>query len=103
MKIKSISPSRIKTWEQCRFKYWLNYHTDIDLKSNWGAAHGSLIHDVLENYSNKDDTDWMGRLYSGYGGTLETLDYHQKPVIMPSPLTLAKPKDFAEKTPHCNS
>jgi len=103
MKLKRISPSRIKTWDQCRFKYWLTYHTDRKLKSNWGAAHGSLIHDILENYANEEDTDWMRRLYEGYGGTLETLDYYQNPVTMESPLIWAKPKDYAEKQPHCSS
>jgi hypothetical protein len=103
MKLKSISPSRIKTWDMCRFKYWLTYHTDRKLKQNWGGCHGSLIHDILENYSNGDDTDWMQRLYDGYGGTLETLDYHQKPTVMESPLVWAKPKDYAEKTPHCDA
>jgi hypothetical protein len=55
----------------------------------------------LENYSNGDDTDWMQRLYDGYGGTLQTLDYHQKPITMESPLVWAKPKDYAEQQPHC--
>jgi hypothetical protein len=103
MKLKSISPSRIKTWDTCRFKYWLTYHTDLKLKENWGGMHGSLIHDVLENFTNGKDTDWMGRLYKGYGGVLDTLDYHQRPIVMESPLVWAKPKDFAEKQPMCDS
>lgn len=103
LKLKSISPSRIKTFDACKFKYWLNYHRpDVSLKSNWGASHGSLVHDVLENYSNGNDLDPIGRLYKGYGGTLETLDRYQEPEIMETPLVWAKPKDYADKQPMCD-
>ena len=103
MKLETISPSRIKTWDQCRFKYWLTYNTDIELKSNWGAAHGSLIHDILENYSNNNEEDWLDRLYRGYAGTLETLDRYQQLSVMESPLVWAKKAEFANKTPFCES
>jgi hypothetical protein len=88
----------------CRFKYWLTYHCpDVKLKSNWGASHGSLIHDVLEQYSNGSDLDPIGRLYRGYGGTLETLDRYQKPETMESPLVWAKDKDYSDKKPFCDT
>lgn len=103
LKLKSISPSRIKTFDMCDFKYWLTYNTDLELKTNWGATHGSLIHDVLEQYSNGSDLDPIARLYRGYGGTLDTLDRYQQPEIMESPLVWAKPKDYAEKRPHCDT
>ena len=104
LKLNSISPSRIKTYDMCKFKYWLTYHCpDIKLKSNWGAAHGSLIHDVLENYSNEIDLDWASRLYRGYAGKLETLDKFGKTVVMETPLRWAKTKDFAEKKPYCDT
>jgi hypothetical protein len=104
LKLKSISPSRIKTFDTCKYKYWLTYHCpDIVLRSNWGAEHGSLVHDVLENYSNGNDLDPIGRLYRGYGGTLETLDRYQQPEIMKSPLVWAKPKDYNDKEPHCDT
>lgn len=104
LKLNSISPSRIKTYDTCKFKYWLTYCCpDVQLKSNFGAVHGSLIHDVLENYSNGSDMDPIGRLYRGYGGTLETLDRYQKPEIMESPLVWAKPKDYANKKPYCDT
>ena len=103
LKLKSISPSRIKTFDMCKFKYWLTYHTDEVLKSNWGAAHGSLIHDILEFYSNDEDTDWMNRLYRGYAGVLETLDRYQKPEIMESPLIWAKAAEYQEKRPFCDT
>lgn len=104
LKLKSISPSRIKTFDMCKFKYWLTYHCpDVTLKSNWGAAHGSLVHDILENYSLGRDTDWVQRLYRGYGGTLETLDRHQKPTIFETPLVWAKSKDYADNKPRCDT
>ncbi len=103
LEIKSISPSRIKTFDMCKYKYFLTYCTDEVLRSNWGAAHGTLVHDVLENYSNGNDSDWMTRLYSGYGGTLETLDRYQEPETMESPLVWAKPRDYSEKKLHCDS
>lgn len=104
LKLKSISPSRIKTFDMCKFKYWLTYHCpDVTLKSNWGAAHGSLVHDILENYSTGQDLDPIGRLYRGYGGSLETLDRHQQPAPMESPLVWAKPKDYADKKPYCDN
>jgi len=104
LKLKSISPSRIKTFDMCKFKYWLTYCCpDVTLKSNWGAAHGSLVHDILENYSNGNDTDPIGRLYRGYGGSLETLDRYQKPEVMETPLVWAKTKDYADKKPYCDN
>jgi len=88
----------------CKFKYWLTYHCpNIELKSNWGAAHGSLLHDILENLANKVDTDWMKRLYTGYAGKLETLDRKGEKEIMKSPLIWAKPGDFQEKKPRCDT
>lgn len=103
-KLKSISPSRIKTFDMCKFKYWLTYHCpDVTLKSNWGAAHGSLVHDVLEQYSNGSDLDPIGRLYRGYGGQLECLDRYQQPEIMETPLVWAKEKDYANKVPYCDT
>ena len=102
--LKSISPSRIKTFDTCKFKYWLTYHCpDIELKSNWGAAHGSLIHDLLENYANGLDPDWMNRLYRGYGGTLQTMNNFGAFEIMESPLKLAKEAEFAKQKPYCES
>lgn len=104
IKLDSISPSRIKTFDTCKFKYWLTYHCpNIELKSNWGAVHGSLIHDILENYSNNIDLDWMARLYKGYNGTLEAEDRKKGKITMPSPLVLAKTKDFHDKYPYCDT
>jgi len=79
--IKSISASRIKTFEHCNFKYILNYmlkecndceetfytveqtepkqcphcggedYSRVTLRSNWGANHGTALHQIMENYA----------------------------------------------------
>lgn len=103
LKLTNVSPSRFKTFDMCLFKYWMTYQEKQDLKSNWGAVHGSLIHDVLENYVDGSESDWMARLYRGYNGTLDTLDRYGKPEIMDSPLLLAKDKDFKNVKPYCDS
>lgn len=104
MKLKNISPSRIKTFDLCKFKYFLTYHCkDIELKSNWGAANGSVIHNVLEKYSMDVALDWIQELKDGFGGKLATLDKEGKLEIIPSPLLLAKAQDYAEKRPFCDT
>lgn len=104
LRLKSISPSRIKTFDTCKFKYWLTYHCPhIKLKTNWGASHGSLCHDILENYANHNDHDWVARLYRGYGGLLETNDRDGELVVAESPLIWAKAKDYTDKKPYCDT
>lgn len=103
LKLKSISPSRIKTYDTCLFQYWLKYIAHAEMRSNWGASHGSLLHDILENYVNENDTDWMRRLYEGYAGELDTLDRHGEPEIMESPLVWAKQKEYHDKRPYCDT
>lgn len=104
IKLKSISPSRIKTFDLCKFKYWLTYHCpDVELKSNYGAANGSLLHDILENYSLGRNTDWASQLYDGFGGKFKTLGRSGDPTVMDSPLIWAKDKDFKNKKPFCDN
>lgn len=102
MQLKSISPSRIKTYLMCLYKYWMTYHSDIELKSNFGAANGTLIHDILENYALGTDTNWGSRLYEGYAGTLEVKNRFGRMEFLDSPLRWAKPADFAEVQPRCD-
>lgn len=104
MKLKSISPSRIKTFDTCLFKYFLTYHCpSVKLKSNWGAVHGSLLHDILEHCANGCDPDWTARLYDGYSGSLNTLDRDGNSILLDSPLLLAKDKEFKDKKPYCDT
>lgn len=104
LKLSSVSPSRIKTFDMCKFKYWLTYNCpNIKLRSNWGAAHGTLLHDILEQLSTGADKDWMKRLYRGYAGTLETLNRKKVMEVMESPLVWAKSKDFQDKKPYCDT
>ena len=53
LRLKSISPSRIKTYNTCLFQYWLKYIIHAEMRSNWGASHGTLQHDILENLVNE--------------------------------------------------
>jgi len=102
MLIKNASASRIETFNTCLFKYWLTYHEKAKLKSNWGATHGSLLHDILEKFANGTDKDWMDRLYKGYGGVLITEDKFGAKITMESPLAWAKPDDYANVQPECD-
>lgn len=105
LKLSSVSASRIKTFDACKFKYWLTYCCpDVTLKSNWGAAHGDLIHNVLEHYSNKEDIDWVKRLFKGYGGQLSGINRATKELEQtPSPLIWAKPQEYKDKKPLCDT
>ncbi len=104
MRILSTSASRLQTAEACWFKYWLTYVAKMrdQMKSNWGAEHGSLIHDILEMYVKGIDRDWRTRLYTGYRGLLETQNKWGKKFTMPSPLRVAKPRDYANKPTPCD-
>ncbi len=104
MQLKSISPSRIKTFETCLFKYFLTYNMpEVKLKSNFGALNGTLIHDILQNFATKNDRDWLTRLYKGYAGLLATKDKFDKDTILESPLKWAKNSDFKDKKPFCDT
>ena len=43
-----LSASRIKTWEDCSWKYWCNYHLKIPGRNNDGAARGTVCHRIFE-------------------------------------------------------
>ena len=103
MKLINISPSRIKTFDSCLFKYFLTYETDLVLKTNFGAVNGSLIHDILEHYANGKDTNWRARLFKGYAGTLAATNRKDKPILMESPLRWAKADAFQNKEPFCDT
>lgn len=103
MYISTVSPSRIKTYDQCLYKYYLNYHTDEELKTNWGAMHGSLLHNILEAYVEGTLTDCIDALYRGYRGEFEHPGRSGEMETMESPLGWAKPRDFAEKKAYCDS
>lgn len=69
-----VSATRIKTFKDCLFKYYINYYTDLPQKSNFGATHGSLIHHLLEQYVKQQDFDWYPELLKGYRGEIEDLE-----------------------------
>lgn len=102
MKLLSISPSRIKTFDRCLFKYWLTYHGKIAMRSNFGAVHGSMLHDICEFYVTGEDKDWLKRLFEAYAGTLKTRDKYGKEICADSPLLLAKEADYKNQKPKCD-
>mgnify|MGYP003131340068 CR=1 FL=1 len=45
---KVLSASRIKTLEDCAWKYWCNYHLKVPQKGNDGASRGTVCHRIFE-------------------------------------------------------
>ncbi len=103
MGLKNVSPSRIKTYDHCLFKYYLSYILKPKMKNNWGAAHGSLLHEILEDICADRGTDWMETLYKGYRGEKPTINRQGQPDIMESPLIWAKEKEYRDKRAYCVS
>lgn len=53
MKITSCSPSRLKTADECKFKYYLSYQlglSDYLSSSPFASRFGSSVHNALEEY-----------------------------------------------------
>ncbi len=48
MEEKILSASRIKTFQECSWKYWCNYVLKIPSPQNSGAARGTACHLILE-------------------------------------------------------
>jgi hypothetical protein len=69
----------------------MNYIIDprIDLGTNWGACHGTVIHNVLEAYAN-GAKDWRSKLLAEY----LRVDKYKKRL-----LEHAKPKDYTRPSP----
>lgn len=90
--LTSLSASRIKTFKMCLFKYFMNYVLDprVDLGTNWGACHGTAIHNVLEAYAN-GDRDWKKNLLAEY--LLVDKRYNKRL------LQQAKPGDYTKPRP----
>lgn len=144
MRINSISASRQKTYEKCQYKYLLTYCLftcqqcketfydvefkddkcpycksesikKIEMKSNWGAAHGTALHWILENYANAcrgtfedgsiitdEDKQWMLDWQNQIGEIYKRGHKHQNNPKF-SILDLAKPKDFNNVDKICQS
>lgn len=102
MKLKSISPSRISTFDLCHFKYFLTYHLKEKLKTNYGALNGSIIHSILENYAKKANFDWMQQLYEGFSGNLQIENKFGEKEILESPLRYAAASVYKDVKPHCD-
>jgi len=104
LSINTISPSKIKTFDFCKFKYWLTYYRpDIQMKSNWGAEHGTVIHQILQNYVLGINKDWMSQLYDAYAGKLSATGRDGKQTILPTPLRVAKSSEYTDVKKNCDT
>jgi RecB family exonuclease len=67
MKIEYLSASRLTTYIDCPFKYFLQYHLELpELKQDSIATHkGSAVHEALELYV-KEDKDYVKHLKAYY-------------------------------------
>lgn len=99
------SASRLTTFSQCLFKFYLTYHLNLrnEMKSSFGALNGSLLHAILEKYASGEDRDWLKLLHLGYAGKLKHKDRDGNEVTLRSPLVYAKDKDFKFKDTPCDT
>ena len=75
-----LSASRIKTLRSCPMKFYLQYVAPDkpDMPNNWGAANGTLVHEVFEDYASGERRDWKHNLmekFRAYMADQEVLDY----------------------------
>lgn len=145
MKINSISASRKKTFEMCQYKYLLTYSlyfcddcgtslydneftkdkectachskniSKPEMKTNWGAVHGTALHWVLESYANgrrgftedgvklsESDIHWMTDWKKNIDGIyLRGAPFQDKKEF--ALLDIAKPKEYHEVEKECQS
>ncbi len=59
-----LSASRIKTLRSCPMKFYLQYVSPDKpvMPDNWGAANGTLLHEVFEDYASGERRDWRVNL-----------------------------------------
>lgn len=74
MKTRSdfLSASRIKTLEMCPMKFYLQYVAEERPKmpKSWGAANGTLLHEVFEEYARGERRDWRKNLMEKFRGLM---------------------------------
>lgn len=59
-----LSASRIKTLRSCPMKFYLQYVAEEkpEMPDNWGAANGTLLHEVFEEYASGEKPNWYDNL-----------------------------------------
>ena len=59
-----LSASRIKTLWNCPMKFYISYCGDerIETPNSWGAANGTILHEIFEEYANGTRRDWKQNL-----------------------------------------
>jgi len=63
-----LSASRIKTLNQCPMKFYLSYVAPytVEMPKSWGAANGTLLHEVFEEYASGENRDWRNNLMTKF-------------------------------------
>lgn len=60
--LKALSASKVKTFENCSWLYWCNYHLKLPQKQNEGAKKGSICHTVFEMLLLKDRKPYFEKI-----------------------------------------
>lgn len=99
MKIKSLSASRIKTYKDCAFKYYLQYHRACKFLKSFPTEQGSLVHVVYEEHAKalkngEKPKDYKKIILDGYRG---------RDGIWNIPLRSKKQNSMFSGEKHCDS
>lgn len=59
-----FSATRFKAIHSCPMKFYLQYCAPypVNMPQSWGAANGTLLHEVLEEYARGERKDWRNNL-----------------------------------------
>jgi len=59
-----LSASRIKTLRDCPMKFYISYCAPerIEMPNSWGAANGTILHEIFEEYASGSRRDWKQNL-----------------------------------------
>lgn len=91
-KLTPISASRIKTFENCSWLYWGNYHLKLPQIQNDGAKKGEVCHNIFElllNKKHKHNFDQIIKLdsVSGSKSVERLIKTYLKKLALPTDLT----------------
>lgn len=75
MRLYSLSASKIKTFKQCEFKFYIESHLGLSTGTSFAAEQGSLVHAVFEkhakSYQEGDNNpkiakEWRDKIFNAY-------------------------------------
>jgi len=69
-----LSASRIKTLRDCPMKFYISYCAAerIEMPNSWGAANGTILHEIFEEYARGERRDWQKNLMEKFRKAMET-------------------------------